>query len=188
MTQTDRLPAGGGAQTAALAGPAHPRGLLRGVLGKFATGITVVTVGNAAPRGMTANSFTSVSLDPPLILVCVLREAAMHNAILDEGSFAVSVLSAGQEQVARYFADHRRPRGEGEFSVVDSAPGLHTGAPILSGALAWMECRLAAVYGGGDHTIFLGEVLDLGTGEPHEDQSALLFYGGGFHRLESVHG
>lgn len=186
MTQVDRLTAqGNGANPA---GPALPRVArerheLRGVLGKFATGITVVTAGSAAPRGMTANSFTSVSLEPPLILVCVLRQAAMHAAILAENAFAVSVLSAGQEQVARYFADHRRPRGDREFDVVGSTPGLHTGAPILTGALAWMECRLAEVYRGGDHSIFLGEVLDLGHG-PEDD--ALLFYGGGFHRLESA--
>jgi flavin reductase (DIM6/NTAB) family NADH-FMN oxidoreductase RutF len=129
---------------------------------------------------MTANSFTSVSLRPPLVLVCVLREAAMHAAILSGQSFAVSMLSAGQEQVARYFANHRRPRGSHEFDMIDWAPGRHTGAPILSGALAWIECRLAAVYEGGDHSIFLGSVLGLGRGT---GQDALLFYGGDFHKL-----
>jgi flavin reductase (DIM6/NTAB) family NADH-FMN oxidoreductase RutF len=159
----------------------HDRNALRGVLGKFATGITVVTAGTSAPRGMTANSFTSVSLDPPLILVCVLRGAAMHEVILESEAFAVSVLSAGQEGVARHFADHRRPRGKQEFEVVDAVPGRYTGTPILSDALAWLECRLAAVYDGGDHSIFVGEVLDLGRGSGDD---ALLFYGGGFHRLE----
>jgi flavin reductase (DIM6/NTAB) family NADH-FMN oxidoreductase RutF len=163
----------------------HDRNELRGVLGKFATGITVITAGKATPRGMTANSFTSVSLKPALVLVCVLREAAMHDTILDCESFAVSMLSARQEEVARHFANHRRPRGEREFEVVDSAPGRHTGAPILSDALAWLECRLAAVYDGGDHSIFLGEVLDLGRGE---GEDALLFYGGDFHRLETAVG
>jgi flavin reductase (DIM6/NTAB) family NADH-FMN oxidoreductase RutF len=149
---------------------ARPRGApsdpaqLRSVFGRFATGITVVTAGGqSAPRGMTANSFTSVSLSPPLVLVCVLREAAMHQAILECGSFAVSVLAAHQEP------------------VVHSVPGACTGAPVLSGALAWLECGLHAVYDGGDHSIFLGEVLDLGR-SPGED--ALLFYGGDFHRLE----
>jgi flavin reductase (DIM6/NTAB) family NADH-FMN oxidoreductase RutF len=185
--RTDQIsPAG-----AAGAEPGPPAGRLRGVppdpgqlrtvFGRFATGITVVTAGSSTPRGMTANSFTSVSLKPPLVLVCVLQEAAMHEAILECGSFAVSVLAAHQEPVARYFANRSRPRGEGEFAAVQSVPGAHTGAPLLSGALAWMECGLAAVYGGGDHSIFLGEVLDLGR-SPGAD--ALLFYGGGFHRLE----
>jgi flavin reductase (DIM6/NTAB) family NADH-FMN oxidoreductase RutF len=159
----------------------HDRTELRGTLGMFATGITIVTAGQSNPRGMTANSFTSVSLKPPLVLVCVLREAAMHDAIVDCGEFAVSVLSSKQEHVARHFANHSRPRGEGEFDVVDWAPGGHTGVPILADTLAWMECRLAAVYDGGDHSIFLGSVLDIGRGP---DRDALLFYGGNFHSLE----
>jgi flavin reductase len=161
----------------------HDRNMLRGVMGKFATGITVVTAGQTPPRGMTANSFTSVSLQPALVLVCVLREAAMHDVILDCESFAVSVLSAQQEEVARHFANHRRPRGEAEFEVIDSTAGKQTGAPILADALAWLECRLDAVYDGGDHSIFLGEVLDMGHGS---ESDALLFYGGSFHRLETA--
>lgn len=156
---------------------------LRGVLGRFATGITVVTAaGRAGPHGMTANSFTSVSLDPPLILVCVKHSAFMHAALLEAGSFAVSILSAGQEHTARYFADHARPRDEHEFDVVGSDPGPRSGAPILTGALAWLECELAAVHEGGDHSIFLGEVTNAGR---DESVGALLFYTGGFHRLES---
>lgn len=158
----------------------HDSDSLRGVFGLFATGITVVTAGRARPHGMTANSFTSVSLDPPMVLVCVRRDAVMHQAMLDSGSFTVSVLSGQQEHVARYFASSTRPRGVGEFDVVDSAPGVHTGVPILANSLAWLECRLAEVHAGGDHSIFVGGVLDVGRGTASE---ALLFYGGGFHRL-----
>jgi flavin reductase (DIM6/NTAB) family NADH-FMN oxidoreductase RutF len=153
---------------------------LRSVFGTFATGITVVTASSDAPLGMTANSFTSVSLSPPLVLVCVKRDAAMHAAILEDEMFAVSVLSSGQEQLAKYFANRKRPRGEEEFALHDWVPGSHSGAPILAGALAWMECRLTAVYDGGDHSIFLGSVLDLGRGTGDD---ALLFHGGRFHRL-----
>ena len=153
---------------------------LRDVLGMFATGVTVVTAGETVPRGMTANSFTSVSMEPPLVLVCVKREAAMHKMIQDRGAFAVSVLSAHQEPVARHFANHARPRGDEEFALVDYVPGERTGAPIVSGALAWLECRLTAVYNGGDHSIFLGAVLGTGRGG---DGNALLFFGGRFHRL-----
>ncbi|OKI01264.1 flavin reductase [Streptomyces sp. CB02923] len=153
---------------------------LRDVLGSFATGIVVLTAGRAEPRGMTANSFTSVSLDPPLVLVCVARTAALHDLVLDEGAFAVSVLSADQEPVARRFADRSRPRGAREFEAVEAAPGPHTGAPLLAGALAWLECRLTAVHDGGDHSIMLGAVL-----EAHRsaEEPALLFHGGGFRRL-----
>lgn len=161
------------------AGP-DPRELRR-CFGGFATGVTVVTAGRTIPHGMTANAFTSVSLDPPLILVCVLREAAMHAAILAEEAFAVSVLAAHQETVARYFADKSRPRGEHEFDVVDQTAGRFTGAPILTGAVSWLECKLAAVHDGGDHSVFVGEVLDFGRGAVRD---ALVFYGGAFRRLE----
>jgi flavin reductase len=152
---------------------------LRSVFGRFATGVTVVATGGDSPRGMTANSFTSVSVRPPLVLVCVNRSASIHQAVLEQGSFAVSILSAHQEHVARYFADHSRPRGAAEFGSVDWSPAPGTGSPVLDGALAWLDCALAASYDGGDHAIFLGEVLASGW-EPEHD--ALLFFGSGFHR------
>jgi flavin reductase (DIM6/NTAB) family NADH-FMN oxidoreductase RutF len=155
---------------------------MRRIFGRFATGITVVTAGRETPRGMTANSFASVSLEPPLVLVCVQRNATMHETIREAGSFAVSVLAAHQERVARLFADRTRPPGQLQFDAVDAIPGPHTGAPVLSGALAWLECKLATVYEGGDHSIFLGEVQTLGRGMTED---ALLFFDGGFHRLES---
>lgn len=153
---------------------------LRGVLGRFATGITVLTVGGATPHGMTANAFTSVSLHPPLVLVCVGREAIMHDTILTAGTFAVSVLHGGQEAVARYFSDRRRPRGAAQFDAVGWVPGPITGAPLLVGGLAWVECALEDSHRGGDHSIFVGRVL--GTARS-DDLDALLFFGGGYHRL-----
>lgn len=153
--------------------------VLRTVLGHFATGVTIVAAGREAPCGMTANAFTSVSLDPPLILICVNRNAAVCKAVLDVGCFGVSMLSAEQEHVARYFADHSRPRGSSEFSAVGWSPGPATGAPVLDGSLAWLDCSLANSYDGGDHEIFLGSVLASGS-DPVSD--ALLFFRGGFHR------
>jgi flavin reductase (DIM6/NTAB) family NADH-FMN oxidoreductase RutF len=150
---------------------------LRTVLGMFATGVTVVTSGQDLPHGMTANAFTSVSLDPALVLVCVKRSAVMHATLQEHGTFAVSILSAGQEPTARYFATSARPRDEREFDGVPFLPGPDTGAPILSGCLAWLECKLAAVYDGGDHSIFVGSVLSLGRSD---DRGALLFHGGRF--------
>lgn len=159
--------------------PEPRRGPLREVLGRFATGVTIVAAGGPVPHGMTANAFTSVSLTPPLVLVCVKRSAAIHQVMLDCRSFAVSVLAAGQEQVARYFADHSRPRGVDEFDGVSWSPGPETGAPVIDGALAWLECVLMAAHEGGDHSILLGSVLASGHGP---DDDALLFFGGGFHR------
>ncbi|HST47983.1 flavin reductase family protein [Jatrophihabitans sp.] len=153
---------------------------LRRVFGRFTTGVTVVTTGGSAPHGMTANSFTSVSLSPPLVLICVLREAAMHEAVLEHKYFAVSVLSADQEDLARYFADRHRPRGIQQFDLVDWFPGRCSGSPLVAGALAWLECSLTATYDGGDHSIFLGEVLDVGL---RDTEDALLFYNGVFHGL-----
>jgi flavin reductase len=179
IPRTQEMPAGAGQLSQR--NTIHDRNEMRDVMGMFATGITVVTSGGATPHGMTANSFTSVSLDPPMVLVCVLRTAVMHSTIVNTGGFAISVLSAQQEQVARHFANRARSRDR-EFDMVDWIPGPNTGAPIVSGSLAWVECELSAVYDGGDHSIFLGTVLDLGRGD-HKD--ALLFFGGGFHQFDN---
>lgn len=160
-----------------LDGPAAGRDGLRAVLGRFATGVTVVTAGRDRPSGMTASSFTSVALDPPLVLLCVTRTAETHARILAEGAFAVSILAAGQAGLARHFADSGRPRGRHGFDGVQTFRGPRTGAPLLRGSLAWLECSLTAVHDGGDHSILLGSVLDLACG-PSEDP--LLYFGGAF--------
>jgi flavin reductase (DIM6/NTAB) family NADH-FMN oxidoreductase RutF len=149
---------------------------LREVMAHFATGITVLTVGGENAQGMTANAFSSVSLEPPLVLACVVRSARIHDAIIGTGHFGVSVMAAEQESVARYFASKKRPDGPAQFEQVDWFAGTHTGVPMLSDSLAWLECGLAEVFDGGDHSIFLGSVLDAGCrpGRP------LLFYGSGF--------
>jgi flavin reductase (DIM6/NTAB) family NADH-FMN oxidoreductase RutF len=154
--------------------------LLRRAFGTFATGVTVVTVGGDSPHGMTANSFASVSLDPPLVLVCVDRDAVMHRILAAEGSFGVSVLSAHQEAVARHFADRLRPLGLAQFETLDWQPGRHTGAPLIGGALAHFECGLWGSYEGGDHTIFVGNLLSLSRSA---DQDALLFVHGRFRQV-----
>lgn len=155
------------------------RTTLRSVLGRFVTGVTVVAAGRETPCGMTANAFTSVSLDPPLVLVCVDRSAAIYKTVLAEGSFGVSMLSARQEHVARYFADHSRPRGPEEFSRVEWSPGPSTGAPVLHGALAWLDCALVNSFEGGDHEIFIGSVQASGFGLADD---ALVFFCGAFHQ------
>jgi flavin reductase (DIM6/NTAB) family NADH-FMN oxidoreductase RutF len=157
-------------------------GALRRAFGMFATGVTVVTVGGDSPHGMTANSFASVSLDPPLVLVCVGRTAVMHEVLTATGTFAVSVLAWHHEAVARWFADRRRPLGLDQFSAVDWLPGPHTGAPLIAGALAHFECTVMAAYDGGDHTIFLGGLL---SAQRCADERALLFVDGAFWPIDS---
>lgn len=163
-------------------------GELRRAFAEFATGVTVVTVGGQSPRGMTANSFTSVSLHPPLVLVCVHHEALMHQSLGGARHFGVSVLSSAQETVARHFADQSRPAGLPQFDAVGWTSGAVTGAPLIDGALAHFECEMWRDYDGGDHTIFVGEVLswEQRLVESAEDaasaQDALLFFQG---RLQS---
>jgi flavin reductase (DIM6/NTAB) family NADH-FMN oxidoreductase RutF len=149
----------------------------RQLLGRFATGVTVLTV--ATPErtalGMTANSLASVSLQPPLISVCVDREAEMHEAILRAPEFVVNVLSSPQEALARRFADQHEDRFEG-IGYHLSAEGLI----LLDGALAHIECQRHSQYPGGDHTIVLGRVVGGTTGEGRP----LLYYRGGYAALD----
>lgn len=166
-----------------------PQAALRSVMSQFATGVTVLTAGSGTNcHGMTANAFTSVSLDPPMVLCCVSRAARMHELIMSSHSFAVSILGAEQKSVARYFADWQRPSGRAQFDAVHWERGQRTGAPLLSDALAWVECELVKAYDGGDHSIFLGNVLDSQRNQdtsaaPGGGADALLFFAGDFHRL-----
>ncbi|MFC0625881.1 flavin reductase family protein [Kribbella deserti] len=147
----------------------------RSVLGRFATGITIMsTRQDGVAHAMTANAFTSVSLDPPLVLVCVDKAVRMHDAVLASGSWAVSVLSVGQCELAERFARSGRDLYT-QFDGVPTTPGPITGCPVISGALSWLECRTWATYPGGDHTIVVGEVLALGEGT---QESALTYFSG----------
>ncbi|MCY0942906.1 flavin reductase family protein [Streptomyces antarcticus] len=153
---------------------------LRRAFGAFATGVTVVTVGGASPRGMTANSFTSVSLDPPLVLVSVGKEALMHRRLAEADTFSVSVLGAGQEGVARHFADRSRPMGAGQFDAVDHLPGRAAGAPLIAGAAAHFECAKWRAYDAGDHTLYLGELLAM---DESPEREPLVFHRGAFREV-----
>ena len=150
---------------------------LREVMSRFATGVLVLTVGGDRIHGMTANAFSSVSLDPPTVLCCVAHSAVMHRAMAEERRFAVSVMGADQEPLARYFADKERPLGPAQFDRVDWLPGPRTRAPLLTGALAWLECEVQDTYVSGDHSIFTGRVLSSLRGV---DRDGLLFFRGRF--------
>jgi flavin reductase (DIM6/NTAB) family NADH-FMN oxidoreductase RutF len=157
-------------------------GEYRRVAGHFATGVTVVTAaGEGRQWGMTANSFTSVSLDPVLVLVAVERRARFHDAVLAAGSFAVNVLAAGQEDLSRWFATRGRPADDDEVGRWAYAPGPVTGAALFDGSLATLECRTWATYPGGDHTLVVGEVVALAT--PRPDAEPLVYFKGTYRGL-----
>ena len=152
-------------------------GTLRRAFGRFATGVTVLTLGGSDPHGMTANSFASVSLEPPLVLLCIGHQAVMHRRLTPGTEFGVSVLGSHQEHLARHFADGSRPRGPAEFEFAQCLPGPTCGVPLISGALAGFECRLRQTHSAGDHTIFVAEVLSV---QWQDTAEALLFLGGEF--------
>lgn len=149
----------------------------RHALGCFATGVTVIT--SIGPRGEllgnTVNSFTSVSLDPPLILWCMGRHAMSLRSYLSTDQFVVNILSSDQQHLSAAFAK----AGADKFSGIDYETGV-TGCPILTGAAAVFECKTRHTYMGGDHVIFVGEVVSAAfepNGEP------LLFHRGKYGRL-----
>ncbi|GAB2672099.1 flavin reductase family protein [Kribbella swartbergensis] len=154
----------------------------RAALGRFASGITIMsTLQDGVAHAMTANAFTSVSLDPPLVLVCVDKGVRMHAAVLDCGYWAVSVLAGDQEPIADRFARSGRDLYT-QFDGVGTTAGPKTGCPVIEGALSWLECRTWATYDGGDHTIVVGEILSLGVRE-QSDHGALIYYAGGYGQL-----
>ena len=127
----------------------------RRAAGQFASGIVVVTTRGG--HAMTVSAFTSVSLDPPLVLFCAEKIARFHDAVLAEGSWAVSILAEDDEKTARWLATRGRPM-DGQLDGVAHHPGPATGAPLLDDALAVLECRTTAVHDAGDHSIVVGEV------------------------------
>jgi flavin reductase (DIM6/NTAB) family NADH-FMN oxidoreductase RutF len=153
----------------------------REAMGSFPTGVTVVTVacddGNL--HGMTVNSFSSVSLDPMLVLVCLDETSRGLGLIERAGAFAVNVLSAGQQDVSRWFANRHRPAGSTMFDGVPFEPGV-TGGPILVEAAASFDCRLRQSHRAGDHLIVLGEVVAL-VHRPQLDP--LIFHAGTYKAL-----
>src|SRR6202165_13523 len=128
---------------------------LRQVMGHFVTGVTIITTFTKAGQihGLTANAFTSVSLEPPLLLIAVDKKAESYPAFEESRVFTVNILADGQEALSRRFA----VSGGNKFEGVAYRIGAN-GAPILDGTLAYIECALYAAYDGGDHSIYLGEI------------------------------
>lgn len=150
----------------------------RSVLGRFATGVTIITTTDGAGRdhGMTVSAFCSLSLEPPLVLACIARDATMHPMLADGAAFVVNVLAAGQEPLSRRFASgdpNDRFVGVG-FTRAAAGPA------VLDDVLAWLECRVAALHDGGDHTIVVGRVEHAGV----RQERPLLYYRSGYATLE----
>jgi len=131
----------------------------RDVLGRFASGVTVVsTVHGGLDHAMTASAFSSVSMDPPLVAVFVDRRARFHDAVVASRLWAVSILAESGQDAATWFALRGRPE-VGHFDRVDHVRGESTGAPLVQHAIGWLECRTWAEYDGGDHLILVGRVV-----------------------------
>jgi flavin reductase (DIM6/NTAB) family NADH-FMN oxidoreductase RutF len=153
----------------------------RSTVGAFATGVTVITTrgeseDDADVYGMTANAFSSVSLDPPLVLICVVSGTVGAETIERNGVFAVNILGRDQEQISRFFASRDRPYGQAAFSELPHFSGV-TGSPILERAAAYLDCWVTAQHEAGDHVIFIGEVVALGV-DP--SLRPLVFHGGAY--------
>jgi len=150
----------------------------RTVLGRFATGITIITaIDNDEPVGVAANSFTSVSLDPPLVLFCVARNSSTWPRIEQARKFAVNILGEHQEEVSALFAT----KGADRFAAVNWHRGVGN-SPVLHDTIGYLDCEFWAEYDGGDHLIVVGKVVDLGV---NRDIGPLLYYDGGYHRLST---
>ena len=166
--------------------PAAPQdpiddGVFRRAMGRFATGVTVVTTSHrGVDHAMTANAFTSVSLDPLLVLVCVEQEARFHEAVEAAGVWSVSLLDDSARGVAAWLATRGRPL-HGQLDRVPHHRGPRTGIALLDQSLATLECRTTALHPGGDHTIVVGEVVGVHLIE--SDAAALVYYRGGYGRL-----
>ncbi|MCE0534972.1 flavin reductase family protein [Kineosporia rhizophila] len=157
------------------------QGTFRRAVGRFATGVCVVTsLEGRLDHAMTVNAFTSVSLDPLLVLVCVEREARFHDAVVEAGVWGVSVLDSGQRPVADWLANRGRPL-IGQLDRIPHHRGPETGVALLDEAVATLECRTTDVYPGGDHNIVLGEVVAASV--PGDRAGALLYHRGAYARI-----
>lgn len=155
--------------------------VFRTVLGQFATGVAIITTTDPTgePVGLTVNSFTSLSLTPPLVLFCLARTAGSHPLFLAAPAFAVNILAADQQTLSNRFAGREGDR----WQETRWQAGTATGAPLLAGCLASLECRRHSVLEGGDHSILVGEVAAMTASPSSETAGPLLYYGGTYRTL-----
>lgn len=156
---------------------------MRRIMGHFATGVCVVSTRreDGEPVATTVNAVTSVSLEPPLLLVCLAHDSETLAAVQESGRFAVNVLAESQrEHSVRFAAKGQRAR-TGEVDFGEHQPGI----PCLPGALATIACRVSAMHRGGDHMIVIGEALS--TSSTEAEDAPLLFFRGSYSRLQHEH-
>lgn len=149
----------------------------RAVLGRFASGVTILTARDArgGDHGMTVSAFCSASLEPPLVLACIDKASDMHPVISKATHFGISILAEGQEQLSRRFAELET----GRFDGIGYTRG-ETGVVLIADASAHLECRVVASHEAGDHTVYLGEVESASWG----NDGPLLYYRGGYAQLD----
>lgn len=170
---TEASAGAGSSSTGTTSGGTVDRRAFRDALGRFASGVTVVsTVLDGTDHLMTASAFCSVSLEPPLVLVCSHRTSRFHDAVLASGRWGVSILDQDGCEASAWFADRGRPL-EGQLDGIAHHRGA-AGVPLLDDALAWLECTTHAVHDGGDHSILVGAVTAAAVREAGDDP--LLYY------------
>ncbi|MFP4323789.1 MAG: flavin reductase family protein [Anaerolineales bacterium] len=157
--------------------------IFRETMRLWATGVTVVGAKSGDTlRGTTVSSFTSVTLEPPLILVCLQKHVETAEAIVESGHFAVSMLGEDGAQISNIFAGYSDlPPDADRFSAVPLIFAA-SGSPIIEGAMGWLDCRLHEIYDGSTHHIFIGEVLQA-SGQSEPVQRPLIYYNRGYHQL-----
>lgn len=149
-------------------------------MGAFATGVTIITVDlDGEVHGMTANAFTSVSLDPMLVLVCVDHTTRTHAHLQAKKRFGINVLCENQRAISEYYARAERTHENAEAEAGARFERTRHGTPVLHGALAYLECRLQSAQDSGDHTIFIAEVEDVVL----RDGNPLLFFRGKYRKV-----
>ncbi len=149
----------------------------RHALSRFASGVTVATTlgADGQPHGLTVSAFCSVSLQPPLVLICIERSAPSHDAFADRGAFVVNILHESQDAISQQFATPAVDK----FDTIASRPGID-GIPVLANSLATLECRLRYRHEGGDHSIFVGEVETINV----DDGVPLVYFKGQYNGLK----
>lgn len=157
------------------------QGLFRGTVGRYASGITVITGhDDQGPTGFTCQSFYSVSVDPPVVSFSVMKTSTTYPRIRGAGTFTVNILSRDQEAVSNQFAR----RGTDKWANIRWSPTAQ-GNPVLDESLAWLDCTVWAEHDAGDHLIVLGRVIELGT-SPGDHPGPLLYYQGQYRALHEL--
>lgn len=146
-------------------------------LSKFASGVTIAITNKDNPKGIVISAFTSLSLEPPLILFCLKNNSKLFNDFITEDYFTISILCEDQRDISNHFASSMT---RNNWEKIDYAKGEVTSIRVIKDALAYIECKKYATYNGGDHHIFVGEVLSLNS---RGDAKPLIYYNSGYHSI-----